>query len=297
MSRIHVDKNGKEIGVLTEKLKGKKAAAFEAISKKAILVNMSRTQLSNLPFDMKLSNEVCASYGVKNNAYIQIHKCIFNPEYLTKLRSLINDALLVVWNSTRPWDNVGFRLLPMEYYDDFTEAFAKIKDDFEEAKQTFINNYDVYVKEAKRDLGKVFNNADYPDKADLNSYFNLEIQTSKFPEIDDIRLNLTNEELIDMQNDVVEKYDGAITSSIKILFEMINKKNAIKEDVLKCYNLIKTLNVDDNTTINMELITVEESIKLKFGDIKEKETKSNESEMIMDDIDGFDEDNLTDFSV
>ena len=116
MSKVHINnKDGKEIGKLTEKLEQKKKAAFEAISKKAILVNMSRTQISNLPFDIKLSNEVCASYGVKNTAYIQIHKCIFNPEYLTKIRSLVNDALLVVWNNTRPWDNVGFRLLPMEY--------------------------------------------------------------------------------------------------------------------------------------------------------------------------------------
>ena len=295
MSRVHVNKEGKEIGVLSKKLEAKKKAAFEAISKKAILVNMSRTQISNLPFDVKLSNEVCASYGVKNPSYIQIHKCIFNPEYLTNIRSLINDALLVVWNNTRPWDNVGFRLLPMEYYDDFTEAFSKIKDDFEEAKQTFKRNYDVYVNEAKKDLGKAFNKSDYPDKADLDQYFTLEIQTSKFPEIDDIRLNLTNEELIDMQNDVVEKYEGAIKSSVKVLFEMVNKKDAIKEDVLNCYNLIKTLNVDDDATINMELTTVEESIKLKFGDIKE--TKKDKSEMIMDDLDNFDEDNLTDFSV
>ena len=295
MSKVHM-KAGKEIGTLTEKLEKKKKAAFEAISKKAILVNMSRTQISNLPFDMKLSNEVCASYGVKNTSYIQIHKCIFNPEYLTKIRSLVNDALLVVWNNTRPWDNVGFRLLPMEYYDDFTETFGKIKDDFEEAKQTFINNYDTYLKEAKRDLGKAFNSADYPDKADLNSYFTLEIQTSKFPEIDDIRLNLTNEELIDMQNDVVEKYDGAIMASVKVLFELIDK-GAVKEDVISCYNLIKTLNVDEDATINMELVSAEEAIKLKFGEIEEKETECKSSDMVMDDIENFDEDDLTDFSV
>jgi len=295
MSKVHVNKDGKELGKLTKTLEQKKKAAFKAISKKAILVNMSRTQISNLPFDMKLSNEVCASYGVKNSAYIQIHKCIFNPEYLTKIRSLVNDALLVVWNNTRPWDNVGFRLLPMEYYDDFTETFSKIKDDFEEAKQIFISNYDTYIKEAKKDLGKAFNAADYPDKNDLDGYFTLEIQTSKFPEIDDIRLNLTNEELIDMQNDVVEKYDGAIQASVKVLFGLIDK-GAVKEDVLSCYNLIKTLNVDGDATINMELATAKEAIKLKFGDIEEP-TKESKSVMVMDDIEDFDEGDLTDFTV
>jgi len=49
----------------------------------------------------------------------------------------------------------------------------------------------------------------------------------------------------------------------------------------------------------MELTTVEESIKLKFGNIIEEEAKTakDESEMIMDDIEDFDEDNLTDFAV
>jgi len=291
-----LDKNNKEIGKLTEKMEIQKKAAFESISKKAILVDMSRKQIANLPFDVKLTNEVCKNHGIKNNSYIQIRKCIFNPQYLTNIRSLVNDALLMVWNTTRPWDNVGFRLLSMEFYDDFNNTFNKIKDKFEEAKKEFISNFDNYVIEAKKDLGTAFNKADYPDKDKLDDLFELKIVTSKFPDIEDIRLNLTNDELLEMQNDIVDKYEESINISVDELFKLIENTEE-KDNVEKQLNIIKCLNIENNADLNMKISTAEEKAVLKFGKFEKNEKKVNESMMIIDDLDDFDDNSIDEFNV
>ena len=278
------DKDGNEIKV-DEKTDKERKTAFEAISKKAILVNMSRKQISNMPFDVNTSNKVATLLNVTDPNMIQVRKLLFNPDHLAKSRSLINDALLMVWNHTRPWDNIGYRLLPMAYYDDFNETFGKIKDEFEEATREFITNYDTYVKESKKVLGKAFDKNDYPDKAQLGQFFNLEIHTSQFPDIDDIRLNLSGPELVAMQQDITEKYEDTIKKSINELVTMVSDKNFNRNEVGDLIKIIDGLNVGGDTETDMRLAEVRENLK-KAGVVFDEDTKEDDNEgmMVMDDI-------------
>lgn len=198
-----VDQEGKEVRLskVTEEARQK---AFDALSKKAILVNLNRKTLATFPFDVTFGKDICAWAGIKNESLLQVRKFILDPRHTQKLRSLVNDALLMVFNHTRPWDNMGFRLLPMELYDDFVETFGKIKDEFEEAVQEFEDNYDAYIAEAKIALGKAFNKNNYPDKSSLKSMFCLEIHTDNLPDIEDVRLNLTADELLEMEQSAVQ---------------------------------------------------------------------------------------------
>ena len=281
------DKDGNELKV-DEKTNKERAAAFEAICKKAILVNMTRKQISNMPFDVQTSKKCATFLEVKDETMIQVRKLLFNPERLSKSRSLINDALLMVWNHTRPWDNIGYRLLPMEYYDDFNETFGKIKDEFEEAVKEFTDNYDTYLKESKKLLGKAFNKNDYPDKAQLGQYFSLDIHTSKFPDIDDIRLNLSGPELMAMQQDVTEKYEEAMESGVNELLRMIDDPNFDRNEVNTLIGTIATLNVAGNPEIEMKLAEIKEDLSKAGINIK-KDEPEEESMMVMDEVEGLEE--------
>jgi len=298
MTNTLVDKNGKTVKKLDKKMEVKRKAAFEAISKKAILVNMTRKQLANLPFDIRLADKICKDNKIKHKSYIQVRKCLFNPQYLINIRSLVSDALLMVWNNTRPWDNVGYRILPMSHYDDFNKTFGKIKDEFEEAVQLFIDNFDSYVAEAKEDLGGAFDKSNYPDRSTLKQHFLLDIQTSQFPNIDDIRLNLSNDELVDMQDDYVKKYDSCIRSSIQDLIILIETGD--KEDVLQLFRLVKTLNVVNDPSLDLQITTFEEKIKTKFNldsiDMV-KDTPESDDMMIMNDLDDLDDEELDGFQI
>lgn len=275
------DSKGKEIK-LTEQQEKERRAAFEAIQKKAILVNMTRSQISNMPFDVTTSKKVVEAFGVKDDTMIQVRKFLFLPQRLSKIRSLINDAMLLVWNHTRPWDNTGFRLLPMEYYDDFTDTFGKIKDEFEEAVREFIQNYDDYVAESKKLLGKVFNKNDYPDKDTLNTYFALEINTAKFPDIDDVRLNLTGAEVLKYQTETINKYDELTSEQIKSLCEGAKKLGATAA-AIEMVKSAERLNITNNSEMNLLITETKEAIN--FGDgVIYPETDNPESLKVTSDI-------------
>lgn len=265
------DDDGKIVKI-DNKTETDRQAAFEQISKKAILVNLHRKQISNMPFDVKLTNEVCLDLKINNNEMLQIRKFMFNPQHLSKIRSLINDALLILWNYTVPWENIGYRLLPMKYYEDFNETFGKIKDEFEEAVKEFIDNYDDYKKESKQILGKVFNKNDYPDKDLLPNMFQLEIETTKFPDINDIRLNMTGDELMEMKKEAEEKYTNTVETAVNNILSLIGK------DVHESYNN-KLIGIAESLNSSPEINVKLAELKEQYGSPED----SGESMMVMDD--------------
>lgn len=291
MAKKAYDSDGNEIKV-DEKTDKQRKAAFEQICKKAILVNMNQKQFSNMPFDVTTTKAVAEHLKVTDDTMIQVRKFLFNPERLAKIRSALNDALLTLWNHTRPWDNIGFRLLPMEYYDDFNETFGKIKDEFEEAVREFIDNYDSYLKESKKLLGKAFNKNDYPDKTQLPSFFALEIHTSKFPEIDDVRLNLSGPELVQMQREVTERYDDVMQGTAREMCGLIESGEFDGERANKLIGIVSELNkVVENPEIDMQIAEAKQKLESKGVIVEDSDTKddSEDSMMLADDIDGIDD--------
>lgn len=265
------DDQGNEI-VVDEKTEKERQAAFQELSKKAILVKLTRRQFQNLPYDIALSEYVATTCKMENNDWIQIRKFLIDPQHLAKIRSYINESILMVWNHTRPWENVSYRLLPMEYYDDFNDSFTALKDKFEEAVQNFIDNYDEYKKEAKKSLGKAFDRKQYPAKDKLKDLFALEIETTELPDIDDIRLSLAGGDLMRMKEEAAGAYTDATTEAIKKLNNMAVMNNVDTKNIVE---VIKTLNVSNDPEVDVILAELD-------ADIDDDDTE--ESMMVMDDF-------------
>lgn len=279
MAKVY-DSKGNEVKVDSKTEKARRAA-FEQISKKAILVNLDRRQISNLPYDVNLTAKIAKDYGLESPDLIQVRKFLFNPQRLAKIRSLVNDALMMIWNHTRPWDNIGYRILPMEFHDDFQEAFSKIKDEWEEEVENFVDNYDSYVAEAKKMLGKAFNKNNYPDKAQVKDMFELSVITAQMPDIDDIRINMSGPELMQMQQDITEKFEGTIESTVEELSNLVEKGNP---DAYELFKLARSLNnVTKNSEVEVRLAELEQLLEEKGL------TPDANSMMVMDDLEDLDE--------
>ena len=279
--------------------KKRKNTAFEHMKKKAMLVKLTRRQLSNYIFDIKNKDDIIKKYGVKNKEFIIVTKTLFNPQHLLNIRSAANDAQLLMLNVTRPWDNIEYRLLPMGVHADFTKTFSKIKDTFEEEVQKFIDNYDAYIKEAQDTLGKLFNKINYPVKSDLKDYFELSIKTKELSDIDDVRLNLSNEDLNLLINDELEEYQDKIDNAFNRLINLVNPqetKQAINLWEI-AYNLKPKDNKHADTLANIKKAILNAGAKEE--DFFKKKEKLKENKMLMvnddEDTDNLDDDDLQDF--
>jgi hypothetical protein len=277
MANTKYDDDGNVIEV-PENLEKARQAAFEQIRKKAILIDLKRRQFSNMPFDQD-ATDLCTKAIGANDQQLQVRKFLIKPEYLSTIRNIMNDAGLLVVNHTRPWENVGPRVLPMEFYDDFTEAFGQCVDEFEAELDKLIQNWDSYVKEAKKNLGSAFKKTDYPTKDQLRDIFHLSIETSEFPNIEDIRLGLGGAELLEMQNEVSEKYTDALHEAFDEAMKGIEKAST-KTEATMFYNIASTLNVAGNAELEMKLTEALDN----HGDMISLDS-DDESMMVMDDID------------
>ena len=268
--------DGKELKADASVDKARKAA-FDAINKKAILVTLVRRQLANLPFDVKTTKDVAKLLNVTDEDMIQVRKFLFHPQRLSPIRSLINDASLLIWNQTRPWDNMGYRLLPIDYYDDFNERFDQIKIEFEEQVNKFVDSYDDALKESKKLLGKAYNKNDYPAKTQLKDLFVLKVETSAFPDIDDVRLNLSGPELMEMRQDIVDKYQDVLNTSMDELVTLVENNNVDKVQAFKLIEIVDLLNTTgENSSVTMKLAEIKERVNyVKVDD--------DSSMMLMDD--------------
>ena len=268
--------DGKELKA-DAKVETARKAAFEAINKKAILVTLVRRQLSNLPYDVKTTKEVAQHLNVTDEDMIQVRKFLFHPQRLSPIRSLINDASILIWNQTRPWDNMGYRLLPIDFYDDFNERFDQIKIEFEEQVNKFVDSYDDALKESKKLLGKAYNKNDYPAKAQLKDLFVLKVDTTGFPDIDDIRLNLSGPELVEMRQDIVDKYKEVLDTSMDELVTLVESDNVDNVQAFKLIEIIDLLNTTgENSSITMKLAEIKEKVNYTRVD-------DDSSMMLMDD--------------
>jgi len=166
--------------------KGRKRA-FESIKKKALLVTLERSMFTNFIFDTALNDKICKQFKIQDDSVLHVRKCLIHPRHMEKLMNITNDAIMLLWNLTRPWDNSDFRILPMEMYDDFQLTFQKLKDDFEDVRETFKTGWPDYVKEAKATLGQAFNKDEYPSVNELDSIFVLNVITRELNDPDDLR--------------------------------------------------------------------------------------------------------------
>jgi len=300
--------------------KGRKRA-FESIKKKALLVTLERSMFTNFIFDTALNDKICKQFKIQDDSVLHVRKCLIHPRHMEKLMNITNDAIMLLWNLTRPWDNSDFRILPMEMYDDFQLTFQKLKDDFEDVRETFKTGWPDYVKEAKATLGQAFNKDEYPSVNELDSIFVLNVITRELNDPDDLRLNLTEQELIDLEADAgaqykdsVEQVQNQVAATLKDLTKHALRDKGVDKTAAKLIaplaSLVAMVNADGkNVALDQALMEFKEvlSDEYDFDDLDditmsadERETAKieamTEEEMMMSGLDDEDiDDDLDDW--
>jgi hypothetical protein len=202
----------------------------------------------------------------------------------------------------------------MDLYDDFTKLFGKLQDEFEEAVAEFISNYEDYVADAKKHLGKLFDKKNYPPKSQLHDLFKATIETDNLPDIDDVRLNLTAEDLLDIEKTAVGDIADKWSKIQKMLIDRMTNykailgaggvsddmKNRINEDV----KLLEEAEVFDNDSskfsvdASIAIEAVKEALEaqgVKVSKSLDTEVVDESSMMIADD--DMDLDDLDNFGI
>lgn len=272
------------------------------LNDRALLVSLSVSQWTARKLDKKATKEVAdinrasTSAGRYNKSLLPLNDLLANVHQKT---GVIREKFA---KNTLPWGVDGTRILPSANYLSFMQDFRKEKSEWQSLVNTFIDNYEDLVDEAKRWLGDLYDEKDYPTKDSVMSKFNIDMGIFPVPS-NDFRVALSNDELTRIQEDLEARMTTVQQEAMNDCWQRLYKhvqhiteklsdpKNIFRDSMIEnareTCDLLTRLNVADDPNLEAMRKQVETKL-LDFhpdtlrNDLDVRQDTAEEARKIMD---------------
>jgi len=190
------------------------------LSDRALLVQLNISQWTARKFDRKTTQEVATRHGV-NAAVGRYNKSLLPMnDYLTMVHQKSGFIRNKFYENTLPWGIEGTQMLPTANYLTFISEFRREKAEWETLRNLFVSNYGSLKADAKRFLGPLFNEADYPPEDTIAAKFKMDMAVFPVPS-NDFRVSIGSEELSRIQQDVERRVQDASAAAMKDVWQRL----------------------------------------------------------------------------
>lgn len=231
---------------------------------KAVLCKISISQFNPKRQDSKTTAEVLEERNARRSAGNWV-KNLIDPKSLDSVVSIGQQARLESYRLSLPWQDEGYRILPIMVFMEFQSKMREHKSRFEQEVERFVERWDSHVDQAKIALSGMFNPNDYPTKEQVREKFGFYIDILPLPCGNDFRINIAQEELEEMKQKVDTLLQDAERNAMKDLWNrlatpirhMVDKlskdsifRDSLVENVQEILTIIPALNITDSTELN-----------------------------------------------
>lgn len=231
------------------------------IHARAMLVNLNISQWTARKTDRKATKDVAESNHVVSTqgAY---YKSLVEGGALDDIKALVNQARAEHYKRTLPWSDNGPRILSNFGYLDYITKMNAYADQFDALVNVFLSEYPQMRLEARRLLGSLFEDNDYPSVGAVHCKFNFKVSITPLPMGDDFRCDLGTEEvdrireeitngtaaaLQQAQRDAFERVEKVVNSYIERLGDPDNKfRDSLVDNARELAELLPALNIINN---------------------------------------------------
>lgn len=192
------------------------------IHAKAMLVNLNISQWSARKIDKRAAAEIASAHGVesRNGAY---YKSLVEGGALEEIKRLVTQARTEHYRRTLPWSDAGPRVLANLGYIEYAQKMGEYGQRFDALVAQFLNDYPLLKQEAKRLLGSLFDEADYPDLQRVADKFGFKTSVTPLPMGDDFRCDLGAEEVDRIRAEITAATTGAMHQAVASAYERISQ--------------------------------------------------------------------------
>lgn len=141
---------------------------YQNVFQKACLIQLS----TSVWMGSKMLDQTLMTKVSQNSEWLRGRKFLINPELLGPLHTSTHQARNLVQQYSLPFPITSLYLIPKESLAFVDERLTYQKALFQHKADAFIGTYELAISEAKRNLGSLFNEADYP--VDISSKFKFE---------------------------------------------------------------------------------------------------------------------------
>jgi len=192
------------------------------INEKAMLVTLNISQWNARRADDKATDEILQANGARRGSG-RFNKLLVSLASVKRYQRAANDARTFHYANTLPWDDEGARVLPSENYFAYTKKMRELQAHFQHAVDEFIGDYPSLIRQARQDLGGLFNPADYPSVDTVREKFRLETRVSPLPDSGDFRVSLGDDEVKAIQGDIEARVKAQVTTAIQDLWGRLHR--------------------------------------------------------------------------
>lgn len=161
---------------------------------RAMLVSMNVSAWTARKYDRKVSKEVADSHNASIDAgRYNKHLMPADAESYKALTSHIGALRALHIAQTLPWNDEGWRVLPVSNYYHYTDLMREGKHTFDRLLAEFVADYPNLRAEAQRQFNGLFNPDDYP--SNVSGRYSHAIKLKPVPTGGDWRVQLSEEEI------------------------------------------------------------------------------------------------------
>jgi len=192
------------------------------IQNSAMLVELNISTWTGRKLDKKVSQEIDENKGTRSRAGNYQKKLLAGTDKLDDLQKLV--GMIRVWHyeQTLPWADSGSRLLPMANFFDYKAKLSDFAQQFEEAVQEFLSDYDKLVTAAAFQLGDLFDRDEYPTADKLAGKFRFGYVFLPVPEAGDFRIDVNEQYKVELQEQYSKFYDSKLEQAMQDAWDRLH---------------------------------------------------------------------------
>jgi len=184
------------------------------LSDRALLVQLTISQWTARKYDKKATQEVATTFNTSKDAGRYNKSLLPMNDYLDRVHKKTTFIREKFYKNTLPWGMEGTMMLPTTNYLAFMNEFRKEKNEWLNLVNDFKSNYLQLKDDAKRVLGQLYADADYPTESEVGNKFKIDMAVFPVPSTD-FRCQIASDELSRLQQDVEARVADAQATAMK----------------------------------------------------------------------------------
>lgn len=183
--------------------------------------------------ESKVASENGAEVGM-----MSVRKKLVRKDAISELR--IIEADLRSWHHllTSPWDDSGYRILSNAGYLTYVKKINELMARYSAAADLFVNEqYDDLKIDARKRLGKLYHEADYPSKKALRAMYQARIHPASIQSGEDFRVQMGDAEVSVIRKQITADVEEKLERSHRSVWERLAEVLTHAVERLKKYSV------------------------------------------------------------
>ena len=232
--------------------------------------------------DKEVTEDILTSKNADGDAGGFSKALLPGNQALSAIRKVLGKARNEHYKLSAPWGSVGAppakgaRIITTKIHQEHSKMIEEMKDEFAPLVKKFIGEYDEHKKIAKKKLGQLYKDEDYPDKSELDELFLLDIKYEPVPDpttVDDWRLTMPADEVAKIKKSVTQGNLSAVKNIQIDLYKRLHEKVEHAAKTLKGkkkgYHATLITNISEVSEI-VEKLNISEDMELTIAAKKAK---------------------------